>query len=961
MKLRSLVLALIFAALTVGVALAHANLVHSDPAANAVLDQAPAQITLEFSEPVDPRLSKIEVLFEDGATVDGDDTTRSPNDSKVLTVSLKDARQGTYIVSWRALSEADGHVTSGSFVFSVGQPIDRTKANATTTGAVTSPLDMLARALTFIGQAVIAGAVAFRWLVWRPALKSAQLEDTVDQQALPWTKRVLSVALALAGVGAVLMLIAQSNSAGGSIGDWLGTRVGRIWLGRVATLIAIGVLLDDIAACARAASGRAATARGRSFSAIVSIWLPLQLLFLTTLTSHSAAVSEPPIVPFAADFVHLIATSIWVGGLALMAFVVPRVAQTLNDEDRSWLWLRTVVNFSMIAAVAVGVLIISGSYLSFLHVGSWTAMMGTAYGRTLLFKLALAGVAMLAGGYNLVVIKPQLDRAIDQPELGPRLQRRFRRTVLVEATAGLLVLAAAGALTALPRSRDPQPTVAAGPLQLTTRSEDLDVALTIDPARTGASSYTVRLSQNGNVISDAQEVSLRFTYLTRGLGTAQAAAQATTDGAYTANGAYLSLPGEWQISTAVRRPSAFDVFADYRVRVNLDGSIEALGQEGPLDVVMKWLSIYGMAFGGTLALAIGVAWLFIAWKAAPSTVWLSGLLIPALIAIPIGLWSIVTFTREATPGLTLTNPFLSDEASLKIGQQVFTENCAVCHGEAGRGNGPAAAGLTLKPPDYGNGHLDIHTDGDIFYWIQNGVSQGSPMPAFKDKLTDDQIWNVVNYVRRLRNEAGSAPAVGAGLAPAQRVEASPTPTVILQPYTPPSFVAPDVPTSITPTPSSSGDPIASEWLAKADATMNALQSVVEDQSVSDSVGQQLKVRFEFNAPDRMRYTIETGPTAVQIGSADYQQKPDGSWLKNQRGVPFAWPQFGYARVAENAHVTDSGALKEVAFAWNGFAFKVTIDPRTNRIVKYTLTDGARTVAGTYSAFDAAATIETPAP
>ena len=100
-------------------------------------------------------------------------------------------------------------------------------------------------------------------------------------RSLPPTKRVLIAALALAGVGAVLLLIAQAGNSGGSIGDWLGTRVGRVWLGRVATLIAIGVLLDDIAA----------TARGKRFGTLVSIWLPLQLLFLTTLTSHSAAIS----------------------------------------------------------------------------------------------------------------------------------------------------------------------------------------------------------------------------------------------------------------------------------------------------------------------------------------------------------------------------------------------------------------------------------------------------------------------------------------------------------------------------------------------------------------------------------------------------------------------------------------------------------------------------------------------
>lgn len=940
----SLFLALLLTLSISGLVFAHADIVRSDPAANAVLDQAPAQITIEFTEPVEPRLSKIEVLYDDGSVADNNDTMRDPADPKVLYVSLKDSRAGTYIVSWRALSEVDGHVTSGAFVFSVGRPIDPAKLNAPSFGAVTSPLDMIARALTFIGQAVLVGAVAFRWLVWRPALKAAQLTAEVDARSGPLTRRVLIVALVCAGVGALVMLIAQAGNSGGSIGEWLSTRVGRIWLGRAATLIAIGLLLDDLAL----------TARGRRFANLVSIWLPLQLLFLTTLTSHSAAITQPPVIPFAADFIHLIATSIWVGGLALMAFVVPRVARTLDDEDRSWLWLRTVVNFSTVAAAAVGVLIVTGSYLSFLHIGSWTALIGTAYGRTLLLKLAFAGVALLIGGYNLIVTKPRLDRAIERAESGPQIQQRFRRTVLIEATAGLLVLASAGMLTALPRSKDPQPTVAAGPLQLTTRSEDLDVALTIDPARSGVSTYTVRLMQNGQAIADAKEVALRFTYLTRGLGAAETQTSATDDGAYAANGAYLSLPGEWQISTAVRRPDAFDVFADYRVRVDLDGRIEPLGQEGLFDALLKWLSIYGMMFGGSVAVALGVVWLLIAWKAADHPAALALLIVPAIIAIPIGVYSIVTFTREATPGLTLINPFLPDETSLQMGRELFAENCAVCHGEQGRGNGPAAANLTIKPPDYGSGHLDIHTDGDVFYWIQNGISQGSPMPPFKDKLTDAEIWHVVNYVRRLRNEA-----VGAGLALAQGDETSPIPTVVLQPFTPPSFVAPEVPTSITPTLSASGDPIALEWLAKADAAMSALQSVVDDQVVRDNAGHQLRVRFEFNAPDRMRYTIESGPTSVQIGSDDYQQKPAGTWFANRRGVPFVWPQYAYARAAEQARVEDEGALKVVSFMWNGFDFKVWIDARTARLTKYTLSDGERTVEGMYSAFNAASAIEAP--
>jgi hypothetical protein len=219
------------------------------------------------------------------------------------------------------------------------------------------------------------------------------------------------------------------------------------------------------------------------------------------------------------------------------------------------------------------------------------------------------------------------------------------------------------------------------------------------------------------------------------------------------------------------------------------------------------------------------------------------------------------------------------------------------------------------------------------------------MPAFKDRLTDDEIWHVVNYVRRLRNEA-------TGAAPAQTA-------TVLQPYTPPSFVAPEVPTSITPTPSASGDPIALEWLAKADVAMNALKSLSEDQIVRDTAGKQLRARFEFNAPDRMRYAIENGPTSVQIGSNDYQQKPDGTWFANRRGIPFVWPQYAYATVAEQARVTDIGVLMVVDFTWNGFDFKLTIDPETGRIVQYSLTDGTRTVEGKYSAFDAASMIATP--
>ena len=161
---------------------------------------------------------------------------------------------------------------------------------------------MIARALTFIGQAVIAGAVAFRWLVWRPASQARRLADEVNQPTLPPTTTRVNRRVDAGGGGRGV-----AADRAGRI-PWIdrrlaGARVGRIWLGRVATLIAIGVLLDDLW------QPRAAAARHHRLDLAAR-----RLLFLTTLASHSAGICSPRSF-HRGRFCSSIATSIWVGGL----------------------------------------------------------------------------------------------------------------------------------------------------------------------------------------------------------------------------------------------------------------------------------------------------------------------------------------------------------------------------------------------------------------------------------------------------------------------------------------------------------------------------------------------------------------------------------------------------------------------------------------------------------------------
>jgi len=94
----------------------------------------------------------------------------------------------------------------------------------------------------------------------------------------------------------------------------------------------------------------------------------------------------------------------------------------------------------------------------------------------------------------------------------------------------------------------------------------------------------------------------------------------------------------------------------------------------------------------------------------------------------------------------MRNPIAPTQASIERGSAIYAERCAVCHGVAGRGDGPLAAGLTPRPADF-RVHLAAgHSDAQLFDWISNGYPD-SAMPAFKDTLSADDRWNALNFIR----------------------------------------------------------------------------------------------------------------------------------------------------------------------------------------------------------------------
>jgi mono/diheme cytochrome c family protein len=106
-----------------------------------------------------------------------------------------------------------------------------------------------------------------------------------------------------------------------------------------------------------------------------------------------------------------------------------------------------------------------------------------------------------------------------------------------------------------------------------------------------------------------------------------------------------------------------------------------------------------------------------------------------------------TTVRTLSPSdLNGANPVAATPASLLRGEKIYREYCQVCHGSDGRGDGPAAAALPRPPADLRIHMSAGHTDGQLFSWVTNGMP-GLPMPGFRDRLSTEERWHVINFIK----------------------------------------------------------------------------------------------------------------------------------------------------------------------------------------------------------------------
>jgi copper transport protein len=375
---------------------AHAALTGSDPKQGSVVDKAPAQVSLTFSEKVAMNDGSLRVLDPKGKRVDtGKATNLSGTTYGVkLRSGLPD---GTFTVTYQVVS-ADSHPVSGAFTFSIGAPSQTSVAASgqEVGGGVVGVLYGAARYVSYAGFILLVGGAAFVLACWQ---RGAGVR--------PVQRLVIAGWLALTGATLALLLLRGSYVGSGKIGDIfdltllgqvLQTKSGAALVSRLLLLAAaalfIAVLFGayvkrDEADASGSSDEAAAEKKDLTFGLAIGGAVVAAGLAATWAMAEHASTGIQTGVAMPVDVLHLLAVAVWLGGLATLLVALFRAPVETQIEAVA------VRRFSRLAFGAVLTLVATGIYQSWRQVGTWSALTDTTYGQLLLVKVAL--VAVLVG------------------------------------------------------------------------------------------------------------------------------------------------------------------------------------------------------------------------------------------------------------------------------------------------------------------------------------------------------------------------------------------------------------------------------------------------------------------------------------------------------------------------------------------------------------------------------------
>jgi copper transport protein len=385
------------------------------PQEQARVEAAPDEVVVRFDQSVTATERAVEVFATDGRVISQAAVAREQN--RVVAAPVTGLRRGSaYTVRWRATS-ADGHTISGVYTFGVGveapPPTDAVGASGLTWK------DDAARWAVFVSLALFVGLLGVRLLVLPREVPPA-LE-----------RRVYFIAtigaFAAIDAGIVAFVLRGANALQLPFVDLLygdlspfatGTRFG----------IAFMVTTMGLAVCT--ALVMAAWILDAPMLRWPAVVLGALLASGLSLSGHQATEPNASVLTELADWVHLVAAMLWVGGLVLLAVCVWPLAPSVRRA--------AFLRFSRLAMVLVALIVVAGTYLGIVRLPELSDLWTTDYGHVLLLKIGIVCVALAWGGFHHTFVRPRL--LLGDAPAG------VRRSLLGESSVAMAVLLVAAIL-----------------------------------------------------------------------------------------------------------------------------------------------------------------------------------------------------------------------------------------------------------------------------------------------------------------------------------------------------------------------------------------------------------------------------------------------------------------------------------------------------------------------------------
>lgn len=460
-------------------ALAHAQLDSSSPAPSSVLEVAPAEIRLDFNEPITPIARSIEIYNQEGQRIVLGEALVSPEDPSVLVAGDVPAiPDGLYVVAWRAVSN-DGHAVEGAYSFQIGATAPIVATNELIANVLAgnngprglSWLMGVAKFLGFLGLCLVLGCLV---MIAGGSISSRRVLAFIG---VGWLSAWVSTLVLFITQGPYTIAGTWSELFNTSLwSDVYATRLGKSLVIRELLLLSLLVLLWSL----RGHFARSLTSWWRSTTALVGLGIVLTL----SASGHPSA-SEKSGIAVLSDLLHLSSVILWTGGLIVLA-----AGGVMRSSEADVV----VKRFSRIATFAIPIAVITGLWQTWHLVPSLSDVTQTKWGQALLVKSCFVVAAVTLGAIARWLVQKGEGRSI-------------HRIVVVEIFVAVLALG----VTAGMLSQSPEITSANSVFSTQLVEGDMIVGVAVTPGRVGNNEIHVTVSTPSGTLSPVESVTMRLT------------------------------------------------------------------------------------------------------------------------------------------------------------------------------------------------------------------------------------------------------------------------------------------------------------------------------------------------------------------------------------------------------------------------------------------------------------------